>query len=262
MPVRLDQPDRTPLAASPLTLVVFQVRFETNLEVSDALTARQFHDLIGGRQGDYPVVEPVSNVAVQLATLGGADPAVTQRQTAGWRFRSEDASWIVSMMPDNVALETSRYEHWEDFRTRLDDVLAATHEHLKPVFEQRLGLRYVNQLALPEVRQAADWEPWINRDLLGPLAHERLREGVVFARQQLALDLGDGVSCSLAHGSFPTDSPEAELAYLLDYDVSRQTGQPFDPGEIRSGVEAFNTAALALFQLSVTPAYLEGAGHQ
>jgi uncharacterized protein (TIGR04255 family) len=259
VPVRLDQPDRTQLASSPLTLVVFQLRFETNLLVSDAQTAREFHQQLGGRQGDYPVIEPVSSLAVQVASFPGLDPAVSQRQTtAGWRFRSEDASWVVSLMPDSVSLETSRYETWGRFRERLGHVIGTLQDVLTPVFEQRLGLRYVNQIGFPDVREPAEWERWIGRDLLGPLLQERLREGITFSRQQLGLDLGDDVICSFSHGSFPTEGDG--LAYLLDYDVFRQTGQPFAAESVLDASDEFNTRALALFQLSVTPEYRERLG--
>ncbi|MFY9580855.1 MAG: TIGR04255 family protein [Gaiellaceae bacterium] len=259
MPVRLDQPDRTQLASSPLTLVVFQLRFETNLLASEARTAREFHQQLGGRQGDYPVIEPVSSLAVQVASFPGLDPAVSQRQsTGGWRFRSDDAAWVVSLMPDSVSLETSQYGTWEQFRERLAQVIGTLQNVLAPVFEQRLGLRYVNQIAFPDVREPGEWEQWIRRELLGPLLHERLMEGVTFSRQQLGLDLGDDVVCSLSHGSFPTADGEG-LAYLLDYDVFRQTSQPFAADDVLEASDNFNTHALALFQLSVTRTYLERA---
>jgi uncharacterized protein (TIGR04255 family) len=260
VPVRLDQPDRTPLVASPLTLVVFQLRFETNAAASDARVARDFHERLGGRQGRYPVIEPVTNFSLQVAGAPGQEPSVSQRASmAGWRFRSEDSSWVASLLSDAVSLETTQYDMWDSFRDRLNELIAVLRDLVNPVFEQRLGLRFVNQVTIDGVLEPAAWEPWVNSFLLGPALHPQLREGLIFSRQQLALDIGDETSCSLAHGSFPQADGQG-LAYLLDYDVYRQTGRPFVLEDVIDTATRFNDVALALFHLSVTQEYLDLAG--
>lgn len=260
MPVELPtSPDRTPLIRSPLSLVVCQIRYETNLAVGEPQTARTFHDAIGGRHGAYSKVVPISGVAVNLALAPSSEPSVSQRQAlGGWRFAAEDDSVVVSLMPDHVAIETSAYTTWEDdFRRRLHDVLHATAEFVNPVFEQRLGLRYINQLAEPDVQEPQHWERWIAPELLGALLHPMLGSGVLFSRQQLSLDLGESRFCTLNHGFAPDPAREGMLTYLLDYDVYREGQRPFDVSDIETTADKFNTDSLALFQTSVTSALLD-----
>jgi len=176
----------------------------------------------------------------------------------GWRFRSDDSSWVVALLADTLSLETTQYDAWEPFQERLRELIEAFRELVNPVFEQRLGLRYVNQVTIDEVREPRDWEQWIDPFILGPALHPQIREGLIFSRQQLGLEIADEASCTLGHGSFPRADGEG-LAYLLDYDVYRQTGRPFELDDIMGTAARFNDIALALFLMSVTPEYVERA---
>ena len=259
MAISLPAPDRRPLARSPLELVVCQLRFETNLAVSDGHVALSFHETLGGRSGRYPKIGQMTSQELNLA-VGAGIPVGHARSLAGWRFAAEDDRWLVSLMPDYVSLETSAYTTWEDdFQPRLDAIIDALAEVLKPALEQRLGLRYVDRIVEPAVGSAAEWGPYIAPELLGLIRHEALGAAVTASRQTLLLQLDEEVKCGLTHGFAPDPSKGGELSYLLDFDIHRDQARAFDATHTKEAAVQFNTFALQLFQMAVTPTFLEYA---
>lgn len=251
MPLPLPAPDRTRLARSPLDLVVCQLRFETQGQVNEAQIALTVHEALGGADGRYPRLEPLQAQAVNF-TLGLGAPAVSQQGISGWRYQSADGLWIVSLMPDHVGLETTRYTEWEDFRERMHELLEVTVEHIAPGIEQRLGLRYIDRITEVDASSPADWEPYLARELLGLALHEQLGPAVTTTRQQLLLDLDEGYACAVNHGFVPGEN--GRLDYLLDYDLFREGGRPFSADAVTEALDVLHDDAGKLFQASITPA--------
>jgi uncharacterized protein (TIGR04255 family) len=262
MPLTLPAPDQTQLARSPLEVVVAQVRHEKRLAVSNSSTALAVHEALGGGDGPYPLIDEVTAAAMFNVVVAGANaPAASaESQLTGWRLHDVEGTWVVTLMPDHFALETTRYTTWDaEFALRLQAVIAAVTEHVKPAFEQRLGLRYVDRITDPEVSEIAGWRPYIRAEVLGVICHPELGGAVAGAQQQVLFDLGGGVAGALRHG--PIRDPEGKgFSYLLDYDVFREGGRPFDPDTVRATFEGFNTLALQLFQATVTSDLLSYLG--
>lgn len=253
MSMKLPEPDRTPLARSPLQLVVCQVRFEETLGVSDPKLMLAIHRRLGGRSGLYPKVEAVKGLRLDVqVNVAGSGQMSSESSYSGWRLSSEDG-WTVSIMPDHVALETTRYSTWgEDFRPRLGELIDAVQAEIEPATEQRLGLRYIDRITEPRVDSPADWQGLIATELLGPALHPSLGPAVRTTQQQVILDLGEGVQCLLRHGFFPDPNQEGRLTYLLDFDVFRGDLQQFDPESVKSAADQFNVLSLQLFQQATT----------
>jgi uncharacterized protein (TIGR04255 family) len=257
MPLSLPPPDKRQLARSPLALVVCQVKFEARPAVVDARLAVAFHDSLGGHNGRYDKLEPVA--AQALSIQGGPMGIQSSTQSLpGWRIRSSDGGWTIVLMPDHVALETSRYTTWSgDFEPRLHSVLDATVRHIEPALEQRLGLRYVDRITEPPVETAAEWREYINPTFLGPALDELLGEGVRAAQQQIDLDLGQATTASIRHGFFADPTREGKPTYLLDVDVYRESGLLFDPVGIKATLKQLHERSSQIFQRVITPTMLQ-----
>jgi uncharacterized protein (TIGR04255 family) len=256
VPLRhLPEPDQTRLPRSPLDLVVCQLRFETQPGVGEPAIALAIQAALGDEER-YPRLDQVQAQALNVVVGPGVPAAMAQTPGGtGWRLQSADGQWIVSVMPDHVALETTRYETWDEFRERMLELLAATADHIGPGLEQRLGLRYIDRVREVEAHRPAEWEPYLVPELLGLVRHEALGGIVTAARQQLLLDLGEGFACAFSHGFLADEG--GRLDYLLDYDLSREGGRPFAPDGIRDALDTLHSDALKLFQASVEPALLE-----
>ena len=255
--VTLPAPIKAPLSRSPLRLVVCQVRFEETVAVSDAKLVLGLHEDLGGRGGPYPKLESIRGTRVEIP-MAAAGPIGVPSETgfAGWRMSSSE--WIVTIMPDSVALETSRYTSWDDdFRPRLAQLIDAVAGRISPTTEQRLGLRYVDRVTEPTVSSPHGWREYISEPFLGPIVHPTVGRHVRNSQQQTVLTLDDGFSALVRTGFALEGDTESDLAYLLDFDVFRSDVRAFEVESILTGAEALHDINIRLFQQAVTKKLLE-----
>jgi uncharacterized protein (TIGR04255 family) len=256
MALELAPPDERQLPKSPLTLVVCQVRFEQLPEISDARKALALHEALGGRQGKYAKMEQIQSSSF-AASMGPNVPAALSKvgDQQGWRFRSEDGSWLVSVFPGQASLETTTsYTNWRaDFRLRVDELFRAIESTLSPATRQRLGLRYLDQICDPVVQSPQEWQPYLTPEILGPVLHPTLGVGISASQQQLDIDAGDDLHCTLRHGFFRDAAKGNALTYILDTDVFRADVAQYDADSLVTEVEEFHTLVLQVFQACVTP---------
>ena len=256
MPLALPDADATRLSKSPLEVVVAQIRYERAPHAGEGRVAVAVHESLGGAQGPYPNVDQVAEQMFNV-TFGPAQVPQAE-QAAGlptWRFASKDGAWTVSLTPDFVALETTRYTTWaDDFRARLGAIVDAVAEHVRPVLSSRIGVRYIDRIAELDLTSPAEWEPYVAAELLGVARHPVLGPGVRQAQQQLLVEIDEDIACALRHGFVPEGE---RLDYLMDFDVFRQAGRPFDADEVKRTADTLNDYSLRLFHACVTPALLE-----
>ncbi len=252
----LPEPATAALRHSPLKLVVCQVRVEESPSIADPRVGLEIFDLLGGRKGRYPVLEQFKGE--QIGIRVGPNVPLTTQQTSlnGWRAMSEDRDWVVALLPGSAALETKAYTTWdEDFLPRMEAVLDAVGQVLRPAIQMRIGLRYVDLLNRNEARSPQDWQGRVADHLLGPVLHSAFGSAVVATQQQVDIDLGDGAHCTLRHGTIPSEGGSG-VGYLLDWDVYTEDVRAFDAAAIRERLQGFHTLALQLFQQAITPELL------
>ncbi len=258
MPLNLPELGETALSNPPLLVVICQVRFEQNLVVSDGDTGIRIHEQLGGRGGDYRWIEPLQTMAAQIeiSPYGYSQGLAAGVQMNGWRLKSEDGAWTVTVLPDSASLETTAYKEWKgDFEDRFRTLLTALAEHVDPSIEQRLGLRYVNRIPADTRREPKDWIEVIAPALIPPLTDTFWAPGLRNSQNQLELDINDGARCLMRHGFVYGQDGKLE-GYALDYDVFRQGAQRFDASAIQAVLDYFHKVALAVFQKSLTSSYL------
>lgn len=248
MPLKLPAPQTDQLQHSPLDLVVCQIRFEKQVAVSDARVAKKIFDRLNKDAGTYKQIDEATANNNEIV-LGPQGPvSSSQTQLPGWRLPAHDEGWAAVLFPSHVALETVSYKTWEDpFQPRLQALIEAVAEEIDPAFEQRLGLRYIDRIQQPSLSTAAEWAKYIREEFAGPLASQNLGGSVAGAHQQLVIEIDEDVSCQMRHGTLFNDETNSH-DYLIDCDISRSGGRPFDVGSITEQLEAFHTSALQLFQ--------------
>lgn len=256
MTLELPAPDKTRLARSPLELVVCQIRYEQTLQASDSHTALAFHRDLGGSKGPYPNAEQFRGQTINV-NLGQPAPVTESVNVSGWRFTAQDSTWVVSLMPDHVSLETAKYSDWDEFRERLGQLVDSTVEHLNPAFEQRIGLRYIDRITELGLNHPREWQPFVIPELFGLVGHPSIGDRVRATQQQLVLEIEDDILCSMRHGFIQDPGGDGAVDYLLDFDLGRQGGRPFDAQDIRNTADTLNEYALQLFQACITPDLLE-----
>lgn len=257
MPLTLPEPITDRLINSPLKLVVCQVRFEETASVSDPKTGLALFQSLGGDSGPYPQFSEFRGQQVDITVAPGSPISAQQTQLAGWKFVSDDRAWSVVIQPNSVSLETTAYTTWTaDFEARLRAILEAVVTHVNPAIQMRLGLRYIDVITHQGIESPKDWRGWICESLLGPVMHPDFGSGVLSAQQQLEIDAGDGIKCTLRHGTV-LEATNASPAYLLDWDIHTDAAKALDVAEVFTTLSAFNHLAVRLFQVAITPAMFE-----
>jgi uncharacterized protein (TIGR04255 family) len=251
MPLDLPAPIGGALARSPLALVAWQVRYgDPGRPLTGVITA-ELRQGLERRGFSYPRVDQVQlqNVNIDIGS-GVANRELVGR---GYRLQTADSRWIVTVAPETVTLETTRYGSWrDDFQPRLQAIVDAFAEIVAPRVEARIGLRYVDVMTEPYARAAIDWRSWIAQELLGPIAHSRLGPGISVIQQQFTIELDTEVRATVRHGAYPDPSRENAFTYLLDTDVFRETLVAFDTEAVRQVTDRLHDWNLRLFQQIIT----------
>ena len=256
MPLELPEPITDALANSPLKLVVCQVRIEESPAVADARVGLELFERLGGRSGPYPVLEAFKAEQINIRVGPNLPLSAQQPPLSGWRAISQDRNWVVAFLPGSAALETKAYTTWDDFLPRIQAVLTAVSEQLRPAIQMRIGLRYVDLVTRSGVTSPQGWRGRIVDGLLGPIQHPTFGAGVLATQQQVDIDAGEAMRCTLRHGTVPSDTDEG-LGYLLDWDLYQEEVRAFDPAVIREQLLRFHQLALQLFQQAITPEFLD-----
>lgn len=136
-----DQEKKIRLKNPPLRLVLCRVGWPdlTHLQKGFREAAEDFGSSISG----YPLV--VENYQTVLSWTSDG-PTVTQGDEV-YQWCSIDHNWNVILGPNFLSFYCLSYVSFEDFLPRLDAVLRQLVEALRVPYFEKIGIRYVNQVA-------------------------------------------------------------------------------------------------------------------
>ena len=262
----LPQTDRELYRQNPLAEVTVQLRFPPILRI-EAETPAEFQERI---RGHYPLYRRVM-AAGQLPTdlpasvrnlvhsMGAAGPVQHL-------FEDQGRKWSVTLSRESLALKTTRYTRWEDFRGRIDFVRAGFEAVYRPASYTRLGLRYVDIvrrsiLGLTDVA----WSELLKPYLAGELATQELGDSIDSLSRQLHCRL-NGENCfltlktaiALAEPAMPGASKEK--CFLVDSDF--HTHGPTELANVANTLNTFNRASGNLFRWAIQPRLRDALGPQ
>lgn len=256
-PFQSAAPDEVPLSPAPLVRVIAQLRFAPIAALAQLPFVAPFQEAL---RAQYPSLRPQQSAGFMMG-IGGT-PAVVQSTT--WRFVAPDEAWAVSLAPDFVALETTRYSNRKDFFKRMGDVFNALAKVTEPglVGYERFGVRYVNRIRSPQL----DVLPSLVRPavlgVVGPL-----RDHLAFSICESNFVLGDA-ALRARWGLLPpgattdptTIEPIGEASWILDLDMSVERQPEFDPAALVAKGTHFAEASYSLFRWCVTDDFLKAYG--
>lgn len=170
-------------------------------------------------------------------------------------FYSRERMWTVSLARDFVALETNKYEKWEDFRERLRLVINALFEIYEPAYLTRIGLRYKNLIDRRRLGlEGTEWQDLFADFLLGQFARNETSDLVVEHHGRTLIKLNDdGDLVRIEFGQvIDSDGDTSNKMFLLDHDFYREKEIAPNEQDIISRLNAFNTTNRHLFGWEVT----------
>lgn len=229
------------LRRSPLVLVVAQINFEdTGSDVSHA-QAREIQRVMGN---DWTRLQVANQVRATITPTG----AVNELQRRAYQLATQDGSWSLLVNPDSVNLETRAYTGWTDLAPKFRSAAEAVAKVFDPAQQLRLGLRYVDQVPLPDGRTS--WDGLIPDSLLGLVQHPVFGACIIGAEHRSLLALPGTAKGLFRHGQM--DDADKGQVYLLDYDVFDDASVPFAADHAAEAAEQLHQYAGSLFRVSVT----------
>ncbi|PWU04161.1 MAG: TIGR04255 family protein [Terriglobia bacterium] len=245
---------RTIYHKNPLAEVVCQVQFPTLLRV-DVEPPAEYQERI---RSDYPVLKDKSNELLGLppdlpplvASLLRS-PAARQKPQAAYDFVSEDGIWTVSLTRNFLALATTKYHTWEQFKEHLARPLKALIDVYTPSWFSRVGLRYQDLVRRSTLNLTdRSWSELLKQPIAGLLAAPDLKATVIQTLTQTLIQLPDGIgNVNLRHGLIQS-ADNGETCYLIDNDFF--TDQQTRPTDVYAKLDYFNRQSGRLFRWCIT----------
>ena len=194
-----------------------------------AAVYESLRDLVPIIQGPPMPPFEVSNASQgSFALLSGPPRMLDRRRTLS-----------VSLSPTAVVVETSAYSHFEEFAEVIERTMEALATAAQVAGIQRVGLRYIDEIRVDDVRELADWASYVNPSLLAGVT---LSEGLTPLRTEglAEFDIGNGQRTVMRFGAMRgwVADPSGPLRlrrsadglfFLLDIDSFWQPGDEGPP---------------------------------
>lgn len=239
---------------NPLKLVVCQLRFPVELQIEMGMVA-DFREQIRSR---FPLAEEdtdESDLAIpdELAEqfpkelVDSLSLAVNRR----FQFKTLDKLWTISLSRNFIALETSRYVKWEEFREYIQLALMALVESYKVQYFTRVGLRYVNVIDRSALDlQNREWHELLEDFIVGPLALQDDSIRVAEHQGIFLIDLDSPVDVvRIRHGLIEsTSNADAPSVYVLDNDFFTRADTLTEVDNVIGKVNGYNIQNRWLFR--------------
>jgi uncharacterized protein (TIGR04255 family) len=234
---------------NPLIEVICQVRFPPVLRIV-AEPPAEFQERI---RGEYPLMNEKWPDAIELPqgipalVADVVKNALPKGKLVGYDFASADEKWKVSLTREFLALTTTTYRRWEEFRTHLHEPLNALMEIYTPAFFNRVGLRYqdlIRRSALGLGPETA-WADLLKPHVAGILAVPELAASVDDALSQTVINFPCFRSKVRINYGIVQAADSKEDCYLIDSDFF--TDERTNSSDVHTILDYFNRQSGRLF---------------
>ncbi len=202
--------------------------------------------------GIYPIVagQPTARLSVNIGAGGsGIDQQITGIQ---WYHRKiENGTCVVALAPEFLAIEYGKndFDDFPPFRAEAVQILAALQAVYNVPLFGRIGLRYINQINLPE-GNPLDWTGLLAPNLITAVtAGKQPDMDMVRSVHQLHVRRNE---CTMLfnYGIFNPDFPNAvaRRAFVLDFDCSRSA---VTANDMWPAIDELNNFCETIFENSI-----------
>jgi uncharacterized protein (TIGR04255 family) len=256
---------------APIAFVTVEVRFPGEAgQGVHSVVQRAFRDVLG----EEWVIEQLTQQEITLGINIGGPPSQTMRAVSIPRFTVRDRTSAVVLTTNSVTIETTRYRGWPDFRSVIERALRATTDLVEPQGVARVGMRYVDEIRVPDLGEhSSAWGQWLSPDVLAPASTEMERAGFPPATwtgaaqyplggsRQLVVRYGPQSGYAVDPGGplrRPNPPPPGPF-FLLDFDSfwEPSTIPRFDVEELLHTCDELRLPTRALFDQIVTDSLID-----
>lgn len=243
---------------NPLISVICQLRFPLDLRIDITMPA-EFQQKIRSKfpnaqeDSDTPNMVVPDDVAKHFPKE--LLEILSERINRKFQFKTRDKVWTVTLTNHFVALETSEYTRWEDFRTSLELVVSAICNTYQFSFFTRVGLRYqnvVDRKVLGLVDSA--WNDLLSDFVLGPLSQTGSFESAQEHNGSFLIQLDsleDLVRVQYGLVAEKTGDP-TNVMFLLDQDFFTENDVETEASDVIKRLNIYNSSNRRLFRRCIT----------
>ena len=253
---------------APLALVAVEVRFPNSAGTRPLPMnlQRSFRDLLG--EGWVIESQKIQQVSVAVSAAG-AVPQATSMLTIQ-RFTVRDRTLAVAITEESLTIEATRYRHYPEFRETVARAVAAAAEVLLPDGIVRVGMRYIDEVRVPDIAEEAPsaWQEWVDASLIAPELGAMSDAGFVSTGWEGVAQYSTGPDKKLVLRYGPragyvvnpvgplkrTAPPGPGPLFAMDFDCFWEPPDipEFDPGIIMDTCDKLRRPIRALFDMLVT----------
>lgn len=228
------------LKHSQLDKVICQIAYEPWFSIDSDIG--RFQQLIGTA---YPITG--------VNTEPGGMQLIDMPLVNNYRFSTRDGAWTINVTRSFIALTSSRYTGWFDYKNRLRDACETLLSAFGIGSYTRVGLRYINAIRRSSLGfENIPWSELINPALLGMASSHEGNVKNHSSVTELAFD-DDRIRLSSGLISFNDDG---EQGFLIDCDVFTEKEITID--HVETLLDSYNRHCWEMFEESVSPKLLEG----
>lgn len=169
------------------------------------------------------------------------------------QFLTEDRKSTVALAPENLTFTTRAYNSWENFRSGIEQSLAALTREYRIPFFSRISLRYVNVINRNQLGlTGTPWSALLKTDFTGKFPFWQFEDCTQQIAQRMTLSLPDkSGTLTIQHGFVLVIGAQAGKSYMLDFDFHHQPKIEIKDAEPR--VDHFHELAGRFFRWCLTP---------
>ena len=249
-------PAEVPLTNAPLVRVIAQVRFPEVLSLEQRDHVAAFQETV---RAAYPVLRQEQTQGVLIGP-SGVSPV---KPRIAWRFADAEGSWRLSLAPDFVALETTRYGSRADFFSRFAEVVRALDKHVEPKLVDRLGVRYIDRVSGSAMDQISS----LVRPEVRGITGTRVASHASHALSESMFEVDDsrvvarwGLLAKDATVDPAAIEPIPEPSWVLDLDMFSARPVPFVVDRVVEDATRYAERIYTFFRWAVTDEFLRRYG--
>lgn len=204
---------------SPLIEVIYQLRFPTILTINTQQPA-VFQEKIREK---YPFYNEELEQQNEITFSSDGNPTQVKRnQSKNYSFISSDSTFKINLTSSFISFSTVSYTQWEDFRSRINEILPIFEEIYNPSFYTRVGLRYIDAFTRGNLDlQNKKWNELIKPHILGIMTSE-IEDGVTSFLAESEYSNPDEISKTKVHIELVHINDNPENSMLIDCDYFTQ----------------------------------------
>jgi len=198
----------------------------------------------------YPIAEPKKVVIEEKKITKDGIESTRISESKEWHFHSKEREKTLVIIPTSIFVNFLAYTSYEKLKEEFLEVTNKFFELFKETQVSRLGLRYINEIALDE-KNPLDWETYLNKDIICLINFVKEKEALSRVFSTIEMNYGD-FNLRFQFGLFNFDfpAPIKKKSYILDFDAHYKGLQDYN--EVIQSLDKYHDKIQDLFELSIT----------